>query len=234
MKKAIAVTELTIIILAVAAGIGLIFLATKGAEKAGCMSDVTVCKQSLIAYKKIREVVGAVPYKVDCVAISPPNCEEKELKAENKPMTMFIIAENLKYCWDKTLGRENTIGEDFATAWYAPKPFAPTDVDFCLVCSEFIPKVDVPDADWTAYLENQKMPNSDMTYAKFVNPADPISPWGQKYKDYGRPFAFEKGKKYYVVSVSAEATKGDKAVYIYIEPEVNCGSNNPIIHYQLK
>ncbi len=255
MKKAIAVTELTIIILAVAAGIGLILFATKGAQKAGCMTDVTVCKQSLVFFKKISDAIKSKSYgiidissapSVDCVAVSPPNCEEKELKPENVPMTMFIIAENLRYCWDKTNGRKNTIGTDFSNVnnyWIKKVPGASLhwmwwvvkdNVDFCLVCSEFIPKVDIPDADWTNYLENQQMPNSDQTYAQFVNPLKPVSPWGQKYKEFGTPVAFEKGKKYYVVSVSAAETDPDKAAFIYIAPDVNCGDKDPIIHYQLK
>ncbi len=240
MKKAIAITELTIIILSVLAGIGLIFLATTGAEKAGCLTEVTVCRNTYALFKTLKEKLGPLSPlpRVDCVAVSPPNCEEKALKTEDRQQTMYVIAENLKYCWQKTLGRENDIGKEFGSQKIlSGRTVSSGDVDFCLVCSEFTPNADISDADWTGYLENRKMFNSDETYAKFVNPAKPVSPWGQKYREFGTPVAFAKGVRYYVVSVDAEVTppvRDPDKVFIYIAPEVYCGEERPQIHYQLK
>lgn len=229
MKKAFAITELMIMLLVIAGGIGLLFLTKEGAQKAGCMTDVELCRESYVFFSKLKEKLP-VGSKIDCPAISPPNCKEKELKVEGTPeekkqKTMFIIAENLRWCWHKTLGIENKMGEDWAKVFgvYA------RDVDLCLPCSEFIPTVDISAADWDKYLQTQKIHGTEQTYAQFVNPPDTV--WNKDFWHHG----FEKDKRYYVVSVSAERTKDDNKGRIYIDTDVYCGpSNDRQIPYQRK
>lgn len=231
MKRAIAVTELVIILIAAIAGIGLLMFTKQATEKAGCMRDVDLCKNSFAFFQRWRSLgyAGVAP-RLDCVAVSPPNCEEKELKTDDKQKTMHIIAENLRRCWEKTLGRQNKMGEDFAINIFGK---AGTDVDFCLVCSEFVPKVDIALEEWNKYLDERKVPGSPQTYAQFIDPVGPIV-WGNIYRDFGyRNTGFAAGTRYYVVSVSAE-TIGDGQVYVYIDREVYCGNKYPQIHYQLK
>lgn len=235
MKKAIAVTELVIIILAIGAGIGLLTFTRESAVKIGCQRDVDLCRSSFAFYKRLKGVVGVagIPPRIDCVAVSPPNCGETVLKTEDKKETMHVIAENLRWCWHKTLGKDNTIGEDFAEVAILPRggPIIgkEDDVDFCLVCSEFTPKIDITAAEWDGYLGTRKIPKSDVTYEEFLDPSGPEI-WGKKYRDT----SFAKGRTYYVVSVSAEETKGDGQVFIYIDPEINCGTEDPQVHYQLQ
>lgn len=238
MKKAIAVTELTLILLAVVAGVGLIFLVRQSVEKVGCMSDVVICKNTYLTFKKIKEkaaLLGIAP-RLDCATISPPNCKETELKTENKQKTMHIIAENLRWCWDKTLGKQNTMGKDFAGyALIVGLITVIKNVDFCLVCSEFKPNVDIPAAEWNDYLKNKKISRKEQTYAGLIDPVGQEI-WKKRYQNYDKPIAFEKGKKYYVVSVSAEATEPTKEknqAFIYIDSEIVCGDKRPQIHYQL-
>lgn len=233
MKKAIAVTQLVIILLAIGAGVGLLFFSKKGVEKAGCRAEVETCRTSFQVFKRIKEEIAIEP-RVDCIAVSPPNCEEKELKTEDKTQTMHIIAENLRWCWYKTLGLKNTMGDAFGYHLYLLGIItADDDVDFCLVCSEFTPNVDISVEEWNAFLDNRKIPNTQQTYEDYL---DPIAPkvWEKSYRDIG----FKKGQKYFVVSVSAEesepADQAGKEVYIYIAPEIYCGDADPQVHYQLR
>jgi hypothetical protein len=227
MKRAIAVTELVLILLAAGAGIGLLFFAQKGVGKVACVRDVELCENSYAFYQRWRALgyAGIAP-RVDCIAISPPNCEEKVLKTGDKNKTMHIIAENLRHCWGKTLGRQNQMGEDFAVNIFGK---AGTDVDFCLVCSEFVPKVSITPKEWNDYLDTRKVPDSQQTYEELIDPVGPTiwERWG--YRDIG----FTEGTKYYVVSVSAE-TIADGQVHIYIDPQVYCGPTAPQVHYQLR
>lgn len=239
MKKAIAVTELVIILLAIGAGIGLLLFSKKAFEKTDCLGKVNLCKSSYLFYKQIKAKAGslAVPPKVDCTALSPPNCEEKELKATDKTQTMTIIAENLRYCWDKTLGMDNTIGVDFGEVWGTRNMvIGERDVDFCLVCSEFTPNVDIETVEWNQFLDQHAIPDGSKTYEQLITPKSRITPWKQSYRDYSTRFAFEKGKKYYVVSVDATETEDYTSipVYIYIDSQVYCGDKDPQVHYQLK
>lgn len=232
MKKAIAVTELVIILLAAVSGIGLMFFMKSGASKAGCLEDVSICKNTFLLYQRWRSLgwAGIAP-RLDCVAVSPPNCEQKEIKTDKSTEAMYIIAENLRYCWDKTLGKENTMGEDFAKRLN----IAADDVDFCLVCSEFKTNVDISADEWNAYLDAKSPPGSQSTYSNLIQPSETTLKWSDKAKPLNyRNIGFTKGLKYYVVSVSAEDSKGDKKVYVYIDSSVDCGKKDPQIHYQLK
>ncbi len=238
MKKAIAVTELMIILLAIAAGIGLLVLTKQTTEKTSCKQAVDLCRQSFLFFKRVKEKSGSlgIAPRIDCIAVSPPNCGQKQLKAdgsseERKRKTMFVIAENLRWCWHKTLGRDNTVGEDFGEAGFLPRWGKEDDVDFCLVCSEFImpDDVSITKEEWNAYLSGQRIAGETGTYADFIQPVgDEI--WGKRYRDIG----FSAGQQYYVVSVSAEESRGDGQVYIYADREISCGDEDPQVHYQLK
>lgn len=257
MKKAIAVTELVIILLAVGAGVGLLFFGKQTAERVGCKADVEICRSGFLFYKKIREdvyVLGkfAPPPRLDCVAVSTPNCEERELKTKNKKQTMHVIAENLRWCWYKTLGEKNTIGKDFGTItkilYLIPQTSTATaiatvtgarpNMDFCLVCSEFTPNVDISKEEWNEYLDTIRPPNSKETYAQLLKQSknDVVkkhpSDWKKelKYKD----IAFEKGKKYFVVSVNPAKTISEKTNFLYVSPEIYCGEDpDQQVHYQV-
>ncbi len=234
MKKAMAVTAIVILILAVIAGIALLMYGKKGAEQTTCLAEVNMCKQSFVFYKTLKESVGSITPKVDCIAVSPPNCEQRELKTEDKQQTMYIIAENLRHCWEKTLGSQNTMGEDFASVWFAPKVKGVKDVDFCLVCSEFVPNVDITSAEWDHFLDTRNVPNTQTPYSALIKPSSDQLVWTTKAYSY-RGIGFSKGIKYYVVSVSAEESKGDGQVFIYISPDIDCGTTeNQQVHYQLK
>ncbi len=227
MKKAIAITELTILILAIVTGIGLLTFTKQITEKVDCQKDIDICKSTYAFFQRWRVLgyAGMAP-RMNCIAISPPNCKEKELETENKRETMHVIAENLRHCWSKTLGNENMMGEDFAYNLFG---VAGKDVDFCLVCSEFTPNVDISASEWNDYLKNKKIPKTNILYDDFITPVGEEI-WSKKrYKDIG----FKKGIRYYVVSVSAE-TIDNSEVYIYIDPKIDCGKTYPQIHYQLK
>ncbi len=229
MKRAIAITELTLILLALAAGIGLILFAKQGTQKVSCLEDVTLCKQSYSFFQRIKQKIPVGP-RVDCVAISPPNCDEKDLKTTDKQQTMHVIAENLRYCWDKTLGKDNTIGQDFAEWSYIWRAIHEPDVDFCLVCSEFTPAVSISASEWSSYLASQTVPGSSTTYDQFLQPFGPEI-FAKRYKD----ISFTAGTRYYVVDVSAEQSKGDKQNFLYIDPTISCGDSSwQQIHYQLQ
>ena len=238
MKKAIAMTELVIILLAAVAGIGLLFFAKSGVSKVSCLEEVSLCKNSFLFYQKWRLMkwAGIAP-NLDCMAVSLPNCEQRDLKTSDKQETMHIIAENLRYCWDKTLGKQNTMGEDFAVNIFG---VVGKDIDFCMVCSEFTPNVDISASEWNQYLDSRNPSGNPATYSQIIQPSEPQLLWDGGTKTYKyRDIDFKKGTRYYVVSVSAESSKGDGMVYIYIDPEVDCGklapqTHYPQIHYQLK
>jgi hypothetical protein len=227
MKQAIAVTELMIFILAILAGTGLLFFGKKTVEN--CQDEVELCRNSYATFQSKMISAVAKP-RIDCLAVSPPNCNEKVLKTDDKEDTMFIIAENLRWCWYKTLEQKNKIGEDFGTFLeaFGVRLLTP-DVDFCLVCSEFTPNVDVPASEWDAYLADKKIPRKGITYGQYISPA--LRVWGRVYNGYPQPTAFEKGTKYFVVSVSAEEEQ-DGLVGLYISPNIFCGTKDPQVHYQ--
>jgi hypothetical protein len=239
MKKAIAMTELVLIILVVAGGIGLILFGKQASNKAECLEAVEVCKESNVLFKRIQEKI-ALELRVNCPAISPPNCNEQVLKGKDKKETMHIIAENLRWCWEKTLGRQNTMGKDFAQflSVLGVGLGVSDKVDFCLVCSEFVPQVDITAQEWDNYLDTNKV--GKQTYAELINPVvpnvcfdrqDKPGCWG--YHDIG----FKKGVRYYVVSVDAwesdsRTNQPEYPVRIYIDPEIYCGKIDPQIHYE--
>ncbi len=227
MKKAIAVTELVIILLVAGAGIALLLYAGELKEKLGCKQDIELCRQSFQMFKRIKEKLPVAP-RIDCVATSPPNCEKTRFETTDKRQTMHTIAENLRWCWDKTLGATNTMGEDFAAGFLGRVAGQP-DRDFCLVCSYFTPQIEISAKEWNDYLDTQNVPGRGQTYEEFLNPIDPVI-WEQSYRD----IAFTPGQTNNVVSVSAEGTKGDNQVFIYISTDITCGpSKEAQIHYQL-
>lgn len=233
MKRAIAVTELTILLLALAAGFGLLWYSKEGADKVACTRDITLCKQSFALLRNVQEKLTIEP-KINCRAVSPPNCDNKVLP-EDKQQAMFIIAENLRSCWEKTLGNDNNVGR--ALSYYFSVPGAGGVVelfDYCLVCSEFEAQADISASEWSDYLLMRKVPKSSATYAEYITP-NKETIFNKGFKNVG----FQKGKHYYVVSVSAAATEGitfgvgKKPVGLYVDTELACGDKNPQIHYQV-
>jgi len=225
---------LVLMILAILAGIGMLLYATQTKERVDCLQDVEICRSTFGIFKTIKEeatVLGIAP-KLDCRAVSPPNCEEHELKTTDKQQTMHVIAENLRWCWYKTFGRENTMGKDFAGFGIVMGLIArPVHKDFCLVCSQFTPAVSITPQEWNDFLSTRRVPRTAKTYAEVINPVED-SIWNKKYKDIG----FTAGTKQYVVSVSAENSKADVAphpAYLYIDSDLECGTAYPQIHYQL-
>jgi hypothetical protein len=228
MKRAIAVTELTVLLLALAAGFGLLWYTKEGADKAACARDITLCKESFVLFKKVQEKAAIEP-KINCRSVSPPNCDNKVLP-DDKQQAMFIIAENLRSCWEKTLGNQNTMGESLSYVLPVPVVGISNLYDFCMVCSEFEPSVDISAQEWGDYFNMRKVPKTQSTYAEYITP--------NKETVFGKGFnnvAFQKGKHYYVVSVSAEATfPYDIApVGLYVDSELTCGEKKPQIHYQV-
>lgn len=217
MKRAIAMTELVLILLAAFAGIGLIVLSKKGAEKQDCKGSIEMCRTSYQLIKQVTQKLWLYP-RVNCPAISLPNCQQRKLETDSKEQTLFTIAENLRWCWYKTNGNENTMGEDFAKCWGIPG----CDINFCLVCSEFETKVDLSRQEIEDYLNTKAMPGEAIRYGQYLTPTSVDWPAGS-----GRSYltSIAKGKTYYVVSVSAE-TEGDKRVYLYIgQPPMYCGTD---------
>ena len=235
MKKAIAVTELMLILLSVAVGVGLLLLTKAGSEKAACMRDVELCRDSYALFSGALK--RAIAARVDCVAISPPNCEKQVLEEEGtedekQQKTMFIIAENLRWCWHKTLGNKNRMGNN----WRTVMGIGTDDVDFCLVCSEFTPKVNIPADMWNKYLDTHKPSGEQRTYEQFIDPTeeqrkDWKTGWTAPYSY--RDIGFTAGTKYFVVSAQPD-NEDDELVGIYITSTspIPCGTSDPKVHYQ--
>lgn len=166
-RKAMAESVLVGIILTLVAG-GVLAAATinyLGAQD--CESKIQRCRTSLQFFKTLKEdTTGiAIPTRVDC-PITPPCKLVKGLKG-NKEQVLRGIAEHLRVCWEKTRGKDNTIGLDFKQVFAIP--ISPeTNVDFCLVCSEFEVPLVMQNREIASFIKKETMLRSDKTYLQFL------------------------------------------------------------------
>lgn len=126
-----------------------------------CVQKVELCKASsfLISGAKKASWGALSPAKLDCPVCVPGS--SGDIKSVNKKEVLKQIAEHLRYCWYKSGGKNNRVGEAL---------FGSSSV--CLVCSEFKLSNDVSRVDLLDFLSKTKINSGagqGKTYAEYLN-----------------------------------------------------------------
>lgn len=132
-----------------------------------CASSVQRCRHSLQIFKTMKETpFVSIPPRVDC-PITPPCSFVKGLEG-NKQQVLRGIAEHLRVCWDKTLGKDNTVGLDFKPLFKSVPLTPELNVGYCLACSEFSVPFLIKKDELVDFLKKETMSKSSKTYYDFL------------------------------------------------------------------
>lgn len=160
-KKAITQQELVLLIfvIAVAAVLaGGVYIYIKQ-MKAG--AGIEGCRESILFQQEVaEETKETIKPKIACPAPSI------DVKSKEKNEELRLIADQLKDCWYKSLGKANKMGYRWS--------FLYPDWDVCLVCSEFALNQDIAPSELIDFLDIAKPKGSELTYREFLEDAS----WG--------------------------------------------------------
>jgi hypothetical protein len=122
-KKGLSETEWAILILAAVILIALLSIIPNFSKSANRKIDEDVCTQSIAFHSGIKDFSeGFAETGINCPVVS------EEIDAQSYEEVYDTIAQDLKRCWSKTLGRKNRL---WKSDWLS------FDDDICIVCSSF-------------------------------------------------------------------------------------------------
>lgn len=164
-------------IIAIAVIVVIFAIASKVGERISSSDDVLQCKRSMITMSLIvKGALGIVDAPINCPAVI------EKTSVKNNVEGYQTIAEHLRSCWDKSLGKDNPVVNyrwslnpaDLAT-WNSFNTF-------CMVCSEFTVDDTVTElndnnkvisgistAKINDYLKVTPIPNTDTKYFDFLD-----------------------------------------------------------------
>lgn len=173
-KKGLAESALALLIIAIITIGFLGIFVYNYSQRQTCVQKVELCKMSISfinTFKKTtgHSLTGIVP-KLDCPICVPGSSAEIKNKKDGE--TMREIADHLRWCWYKTTGKYNSIGEDFGKFYAISKTIAEKDLNVCIVCSEFKTETEISNSKLQKYLVDTKITNSPgqgKTYAQYLD-----------------------------------------------------------------
>lgn len=175
MKKGIAESALALLILAVVTAVVLGMFVYNYREAQDCREKVELCHLSMELLSLFKEkggsASGVLPFepKIDCPMCVPGS--SNDIKGISEEQTMQEIADHLRWCWYKTLGKENKIGRNQALIFLFEKKI-------CTVCSQFKTDKEISSKRFLEYIKRTKIVNSPgkgKTYETYLE-----SLWGTK------------------------------------------------------
>lgn len=159
-KKAIHMTEIAVIIIAAVVLMLLIYLATKISWGLKNEANDEICRESMIIHSKLsKNTEGLFETNLECPA------NHYEFKDKRLEEINYKIAQELKKCWYKTLGKENRL-------WF--NDWSSGNYDWTFVCSSFEiygedqVKEDINTLDLSLYL-NELDPKTKRPYIDFLD-----------------------------------------------------------------
>ncbi|MBI4141616.1 hypothetical protein HY484_01685 [Candidatus Woesearchaeota archaeon] len=163
-----AITEATLALLIIAIitmGFLAIFVYNYG-ERQTCTQKIELCRTSMTLLNTFRKIYGQAflsEPKIDCPICVPGSSDT--IKTEKQEEAIHEVAEHLRWCWYKTLGNDNKMGN---VGW-APHL---KEKKICIVCSEFSTNQDINQAQLLQYLQKTKIrtgPGAGKTYETYLN-----------------------------------------------------------------
>ncbi len=163
LKKGMAESTLAVLIITLIS-IGFIGLFVYNyTERQSCTSKVELCRSSSFLISQAKKATAGFLsperiIKLDCPICVPGSSEE--IKSLDKKTVLREIAEHLRYCWYKTNGRNNRVGEALLGG-----------TSVCLVCSEFKLSQDISRQDLLDFLKKAKIGagvDKSKTYAQYL------------------------------------------------------------------
>lgn len=168
-RKAITEATLALLIISIITmGFLTVFVYNYG-ERQTCTQKVELCRTSmslLNTYTQApltKKAITPIIPKIDC-PICVPGSSEK-IQNEDQEKNLHEIAEHLRWCWHKTLGRNNKIAQNTLLKIYFSQKL-------CVVCSEFTVDKDVKPQELINYLQKTKIkigPGAGKNYAQYLD-----------------------------------------------------------------
>ncbi|GEM_PF-5437961 len=173
-KKGLAESALALLIIALITIGFLGIFVYDYSQRQTCVQKVELCKMSISFLNTFKKATGhslvAVTPKLDCPICVPDS--SFEIKNKKEEQTLHEIADHLRWCWYKTTGKDNTIGEDFGKFYAISKTIAEKDLNVCIVCSEFKTNIEISNSKLQKYLAETKItntPGQGKTYAQYLD-----------------------------------------------------------------
>ena len=159
-RKAITEATLALLIIAlITMGFLGVFVYNYG-ERQTCTQKIELCRTSMTILNAFIKApwylkkTSPLKPRIDC-PICVPGSSDK-IKNEEQEKNLHEIAEHLRWCWYKTLGKDNFM----------------LDKKICTVCSEFTIKQQIEPAEFLNYLRTTKIktgPGAGKTYEEYLD-----------------------------------------------------------------
>ncbi|MBI4141226.1 hypothetical protein HY485_05310 [Candidatus Woesearchaeota archaeon] len=168
MSNTKGITEATLALLIIALitmGFLGVFVYNYG-ERQTCTQKIELCRTSMTilnAFRRISFQAFMSEPKIDC-PICVPGSSDK-ITTEKPEESMHEIAEHLRSCWYKTLGKNNHLAENTFLGFYFRQKL-------CMVCSEFVTNQDIKPQKFMTYLQTTKIKTgagAGKTYAEYLH-----------------------------------------------------------------
>jgi hypothetical protein len=164
-RKGMAMSTLVILIIFVVIMLILLNFIIRYRAAQSESSNLELCRVSILNFQSLKRETGGVlgAPAFDCKVL------DDVIKTKDKQRAMREVADHMRWCWYKSLGRDNRVG---AEAWLG-LDFLKGDVDWCLVCSGFTLAPGTPEftpAEVTEFLKTQKVTRGGETYASIIKP----------------------------------------------------------------
>jgi len=152
MKRGIAISTLALLLITLVVGAGLGNFVYKLSKNISEKSLIERCRTSMFFISQSRQRLGKL--EAGAPELPQPDCPFANKTFSGKQQDVVAgIAEEMRLCWDKTLGIRNNLGFSYYPWFFG----GDREQDICLVCAEFTLDQDLDVKQIQQFFETKKI-----------------------------------------------------------------------------